>query len=44
VEAGVPYLFKQAGSVLAREWGCNGKGTNPDEWPEPFPREYPNAG
>ena len=40
---GVPYFFKQAGSVLAREWGCTGKGTNPDEWPESFPQEYPNA-
>ena len=41
--AGVPFHFKQAGSVLAREWGCTGKGTDPDEWPESFPREYPNA-
>lgn len=40
---GVPFLFKQTGSVLAREWGCKGKGTDPTEWPEPFPREYPNA-
>ena len=40
---GVAFHFKQAGSVLAREWGCNGKGANPDEWPESFPREYPNA-
>lgn len=39
--AGVPFLFKQAGSVLARVWGCAGKGTDPAEWPEPFPREYP---
>ena len=42
-DAGVPFHFKQAGSVLAREWGCTGKGTDPDEWPESFPREYPNA-
>ena len=41
VAAGIPFLFKQAGSVLAREWGCAGKGTDPAEWPEPFPREYP---
>lgn len=41
--AGVPFLFKQAGSVLAREWGCKGKGTDPAEWPESFPREYPDA-
>ena len=40
---GVAFFFKQAGSVLAREWGCKGKGANPDEWPESFPREYPNA-
>jgi protein gp37 len=40
--AGVRFLFKQAGSVLAREWGCKSrKGTDPAEWPEPFPREYP---
>lgn len=41
--AGVPFLFKQAGSVLAREWGCSGKGTDPADWPEPFPREYPEV-
>lgn len=40
---GTPFFLKQAGSVLAREWGCTGKGTDPDEWPESFPREYPNA-
>lgn len=37
----VPFLFKQTGSVLAREWGCKGKGGDPAEWPEAFPREYP---
>ena len=43
--AGVPYLFKQAGVVLAREWGCKAKkGTDPAEWPEGFPRQYPNPG
>lgn len=42
-ESGVPFLFKQAGSVLAREWGAKGKGGDPAEWPESFPREYPNA-
>ena len=41
--ARTPFLFKQAGSVLAREWGCTGKGTDPNEWPESFPREYPNT-
>lgn len=42
--AGVPFFFKQAGAVLARDWGCSDrKGHNPSEWPEPFPREYPNA-
>ncbi|MGH3656696.1 MAG: phage Gp37/Gp68 family protein [Micromonosporaceae bacterium] len=40
--AGVPFFFKQAGSVLARRWGCTDpKGHNPDEWPEPFPRACP---
>ena len=41
--AGVPFLFKQSGSVLAREAGHRGKGGEPDGWPEPFPREYPNV-
>lgn len=42
-EADVPFLFKQAGSVLAREWGCkHKKGGDSAEWPEPFPREYPS--
>lgn len=40
--AGVPYHFKQAGAVLAREWGCKDRaGQDPAEWPEQFPREYP---
>lgn len=39
--ADVPFLFKQLGSVLAKEWGCKGKGEDPDEWPEDFPRQYP---
>lgn len=42
--AGVPFFFKQAGEQLAKEWGCaSKKGAVPAEWPEPFPREYPNA-
>lgn len=44
VDAGVPFFFKQAGSALAREWGCTDpKGGNPAEWPDYFPREYPDA-
>lgn len=43
VAAGVPLFMKQAGTVLAREWGCGGKGEDPTEWPEPFPREFPRA-
>lgn len=40
--AEVPFFMKQAGSVLAREWGCSDrKGHDPAEWPEPFPREFP---
>lgn len=40
--AGVAFHFKQAGTVLAREWGChNLKGTDPSEWPEDFPRQFP---
>lgn len=41
--AGVAFHLKQLGSVLAKEWGCQGKGTEPAEWPEPFPRQYPKA-
>ncbi len=39
----VAFFFKQAGSVLAREWKCSDtKGTNPCDWPEGFRvREYP---
>jgi protein gp37 len=41
---GIPYFFKQAGNALAREWGCESRtGHVASEWPEPFPREYPNA-
>lgn len=40
-DAGVPFMFKQAGAVLAREWGGKGAGADPAAWPEAFPREYP---
>jgi protein gp37 len=41
---GMPYFFKQAGRELAKEWGCaSSKGDNPSEWPEQFPREFPDA-
>ncbi|MCF6467315.1 phage Gp37/Gp68 family protein [Nonomuraea sp. MG754425] len=44
VKTGVPFFMKQAGAVLAKEWGCSdSKGHNPAEWPERFPREYPDA-
>jgi protein gp37 len=39
--SGVAFHFKQAGTVLAKEWGASGKGGDPSEWPELFPREYP---
>lgn len=39
--AGTAFFFKQTGSHLAREWGCTGKGHDPDEWLEPFPRDMP---
>jgi protein gp37 len=43
-EAGVPYHFKQTGSVLAREWGLKSRaGSDPAEWPKPYPREYPKT-
>lgn len=41
-EAGVPFFFKQAGRILAGEWGCkDSKGENPAEWPVEFTRQYP---
>lgn len=40
---GVPFHMKQTGAVLAKEWGATGKGGDPAEWPEEFPREYPDA-
>lgn len=40
-QAGIPFHFKQGGSVLGREWGGHSKGGDPAIWPEPFPREYP---
>jgi len=39
--AGVPFFMKQAGAVLAREWGIPGKGDDPSLWPEVFPQAYP---
>lgn len=39
---GVPLFFKQAGTVLAREWGCKAtKGDDPAEWPESWPQDFP---
>lgn len=45
-DAAVPFFFKQAGSVLAREWGCrDSKGHNPEEWPEDLRvRQFPPGG
>jgi protein gp37 len=32
---GVAFHFKQAGNILAREWGCrHPKGGDPSEWPD----------
>lgn len=41
--SGVSFFFKQAGTVLARQWKCSDiKGTIPSEWPIEFRvREYP---
>lgn len=43
VGAGVPFFFKQAGTVLAREWGCaDRKGGQLEEWPDDLQiREMP---
>lgn len=40
-QAGAAYFFKQTGSALARELGYRGKGNDPAQWPESFPRQYP---
>jgi hypothetical protein len=41
-ERAIPFFFKQAGAVLAREWACTDrKGHTPSEWPERFPRQFP---
>ena len=40
-QAGAAYFFKQTGTALARELGYRGKGNDPAQWPESFPREYP---
>jgi protein gp37 len=40
----LPFFMKQAGTVLAREWGCSDrKGHVPEEWREAFPRQFPLA-
>jgi protein gp37 len=38
---GVPCFYKQAGTVLAHEWGLRGAGTDLPEDPRQFPREFP---
>jgi protein gp37 len=39
---GTAFFFKQTGSVLAKQAGTRGKGTNPAEWPADVRvREYP---
>lgn len=40
--AQVPFFFKQAGVVLAREWGISGKGDDPSQWPVTYPQQTPN--
>ena len=40
---GVPFFFKQYGAVAARELGLTGAGSDPSEWPEVWPQEYPDA-
>lgn len=42
--AGVPFMFKQAGAVLAKEWAASGAGTDPAGWPEDLRvRQTPGA-
>lgn len=45
VSAGVPFFFKQAGSVLSREWGCpDSKGGDIDYFPADLRiRDYPDV-
>lgn len=44
-EAGIAFFNKQAGGLLAREWGCENKeGKDPNEWPEQFRiQEFPQT-
>lgn len=44
-EFGRAFFNKQAGNLLAREWGCKNKeGKDPNEWPTVFQvQEFPNA-
>lgn len=42
-EAGTAFFFKQAGAVLAKEWGATKKGEDPTEWPEVFPQDFPTV-
>ncbi|MGL5825003.1 MAG: DUF5131 family protein [Nocardioides sp.] len=41
--ADVPFFMKQTGTVLAREWGLQGKGDDPAGWPQALPQQYPCA-
>ncbi|MGW7355141.1 DUF5131 family protein [Streptomyces sp. NPDC054802] len=42
-ERSIPFFFKQAGAVLAQDWGCTDrKGHRPSEWPDRFPRQFPS--
>lgn len=40
-QLGIACFFKQAGAVLAKEWGATGAGHDPAHWPEPFPQQFP---
>lgn len=40
-DAGTSFFFKQAGAVLAKEWGLRGTGAKPEQWPIPLRQEFP---
>lgn len=42
-QTGVAFFMKQTGAVLAKEWGCKGKGDDPAQWPEQFPMQFPQV-
>jgi protein gp37 len=39
----IAFHFKQPGRHLAARWGIKGAGHDPEQWPKPWPQEYPTV-